>query len=231
MPKQKIPQHIAIIMDGNGRWARQKGLPRIEGHRRGAESLKETIKGCIELGIKYLTVYAFSTENWKRPKAEVNFLMKLIAVTIENELEGLKKNSIRIRFLGRTGMLTPAIQAKINNAEQRTKNCTALNLNIMISYGARAEITDALLSIISENPPHEKVDEELISRHLYTAGIPDPDLMIRTAGEMRLSNFMLWQLAYTELYFTDTLWPDFGKKHLLKAIRSYNKRVRKFGGI
>jgi len=218
-------------MDGNGRWARKRGLPRIEGHRRGAASLKEAVKACVEIGVKYLTVYAFSTENWKRPKEEVNFLMSLLSLTIDREIEELNKNRIRIRFLGRISMLPGKLRDKIRSAEEKTKDNDRLNLNIMLSYGGRAEMVDAVKSIVKKHIKDDRINEELISRSLYTAGIPDPDLLIRTAGEMRVSNFMLWQIAYAEIWVTDILWPDFRKKHLLEAISDYNSRVRKFGGI
>jgi len=227
----QIPKHIAIIMDGNGRWAQKRKLPRIEGHRRGAISLREAVKACIELGVKYLTVYAFSTENWKRPKEEINFLMRLLSSTIEKEVDELDKNKIKVRFMGRLSMLPEKLQEKIGSAEERTKNNSKLNLNIMLSYGGRAELTDALKSIVKNNAKSDTIDEKLISDHLYTAGMPDPDLLIRTAGELRVSNFMIWQIAYSEIWVTDVLWPDFRKKHLLEAIEDYSGRIRKFGGL
>lgn len=231
MAKPPAPNHIAIIMDGNGRWAQRRGLMRVEGHRRGAVSLKEAIKSCLELGIKYLTVYAFSTENWKRPKEEVGFLMNLLSSTIDREIDELNKNKIRLRFFGRLNMLPQKLRDKIKSAESGTRENQMLNLNIMLSYGGRAEIVDAIKSIVKNHDKSDKINEELVSRSLYTAGLPDPDLLIRTAGEMRISNFMLWQLAYTELWVTKVLWPDFRKKHLLEAVRDYNKRTRKFGGL
>jgi undecaprenyl diphosphate synthase len=227
----KTPSHIAIIMDGNGRWARKRGLPRIEGHRRGAISLKETVKACVEFGVKYLTVYAFSTENWKRPKEEVSFLMNILSMTIDREVDELDRNGIKLRFFGRTSMLPEKLQKKIISAEEKTAENEKLNLNIMLSYGGRAEITDAVKTIVKNHVKSDRIDEGTISRSLYTAGIPDPDLLIRTAGEMRVSNFMLWQIAYAEIWVTDVLWPDFRKKHLLEAINDYTERVRKFGGL
>jgi len=226
-----IPKHIAIIMDGNGRWAKNRKLPRAEGHRRGSISLKETLKACMELGVKYLSVYAFSTENWNRPREEVSFLMQLLSSTINKEINELHKNRIRVRFLGRIKMLPKKLQENITSAEERTKDNTAFNLNIMLSYGGRAEIVDALKLIVSKGEDPGNIDEDLVSNSLYTAGMPDPELLIRTASEMRVSNFMLWQIAYTELWVTDVLWPDFRKNHLLKAIESYNNRTRKFGGV
>lgn len=228
---QKVPIHIAIIMDGNGRWAKKRGMPRIEGHRRGAESLKEAVKSCIELGVKYLTVYAFSTENWKRPKDEVGFLMQLLLLTIDREIDSLFKNGIKLRFLGKIGMLPEKLQGKIRSAEEKTRNNGKLNLNIMLSYGGRAEIVEAIKSLVKNQVKDDRINEETVSGLLYTAGMPDPDLLIRTAGEMRVSNFMLWQIAYSEIWVTDVLWPDFRKKHLLDAINDYSGRTRKFGGL
>jgi undecaprenyl diphosphate synthase len=218
-------------MDGNGRWAKKRGLPRIEGHRRGAISLKETVKACVEFGVKYLTVYAFSTENWKRPKEEISFLMNILSMTIDREVNELDSNGIKLRFFGRTSMLPEKLQKKMISAEEKTAENEKLNLNIMLSYGGRAEITDAVKTIVKNHVKSDRIDEGTISRALYTAGIPDPDLLIRTAGEMRVSNFMLWQIAYAEIWVTDVLWPDFRKKHLLEAINDYTERVRKFGGL
>ncbi len=218
-------------MDGNGRWARKRGLPRIEGHRNGAISLKETVKACVEFGIKYLTVYAFSTENWKRPKEEVSFLMNILSSTIDREIDELNRNGIKMRFFGRISMLPENLRKKIRSAEEKTRDNDRLNLSIMLSYGGRAEITDALKSIVKSHIKSDRINEEIISRSLYTADMPDPDLLIRTAGEMRVSNFMLWQIAYAEIWVTDVLWPDFRKKHLLEAINDYSGRVRKFGGL
>ena len=218
-------------MDGNGRWARKRGLPRIEGHRNGAISLKETVKACMELGIKYLTVYAFSTENWKRPKEEVSFLMNILSMTIDREIDELDRNGIKMRFFGRISMLPEKLRKKIRSAEEKTTDNERLNLNIMLSYGGRAEITDAIKSIVKDQVKSDKINEDTVSQSLYTADIPDPDLLIRTAGEMRVSNFMLWQIAYAEIWVTDVLWPDFRKKHLLEAISDYGERVRKFGGL
>src|SRR3989339_507169 len=214
MPKQ-IPAHIAVIMDGNGRWAKKRGLPPIAGHKKGADALKETVKACAEIGVKHLTVYAFSTENWGRPKEEV---------------EELNRNNVRLRFLGRLGQFSEKLQAKMKESMEKLQNNTGLNLNVMVNYGGRAEIVDALQELL--NSPHLNVgniSESDISNHLYTAGIPDPDLLIRTANEMRISNFLLWQLAYAEIYVTPVFWPDFGKPQLLEAITDFNKRERRFG--
>jgi undecaprenyl diphosphate synthase len=235
LDKKRMPQHVAVIMDGNGRWATRKGLPRVAGHRMGAEALKRTITACGDLGIGYLTVYAFSTENWERPKNEVDFLMSLFSENIDNQLDELMKNNIRIRFLGRLKSFPEDLQGKMLNAMDRTRGNTALNVNIMVNYGGRAEITDAVNKIRDgrrEMGDEKKpIDEMDISDNLYTAGIPDPDLLIRTAYERRISNFLLWQIAYSELYFTRTLWPDFDKDELMLAVADYQKRQRKFGKI
>ena len=229
--KKKLPRHIAIIMDGNGRWAKKRRLPRIEGHRRGANSLREAITACAKLGIKYLTVYAFSTENWKRPKAEVKFLMRLLSQAIDKELNELKKNKIRVRFIGRTNMLPKKLQRKIKGAESSTKTNKRLNLNVCLSYGGRAEIVDAIKLLLKKEVNSGKITESLLAKHLYTAGMPDPDLLIRTASEFRISNFLLWQIAYSEIWVTHTLWPDFKEKHLIEAIKEYQKRERRFGKV
>ncbi|KPJ67052.1 UDP pyrophosphate synthase [candidate division WOR-1 bacterium DG_54_3] len=227
MDPQNIPRHIAIIMDGNGRWAKERGLPRIAGHREGAESLRVVLKACNEFGVKYLTVYAFSTENWQRPKDEVDFLMNLFAETIDRELDELMANRIRINFLGRLSKFSPELQKKMKEAMEKTKENDASTLNVMVNYGGRAELADAVQAIINEG--RGTVDEESISQHLYTKNIPDPDLLIRTASEMRVSNFLLWQIAYAEIYVTPVLWPDFRREQLKEAIESYQRRVRKFG--
>lgn len=214
-------------MDGNGRWAKQKGLPRIAGHREGSESLRIILKGCAEFGVKYLTVYAFSTENWRRPQEEVDFLMDLFSVTIDREIEELMENEVRLNFLGRLWGFSPNLQKKMKESIEKTKNNKRITLNVMVNYGGRAEIVDAVQAIIKEG--QGALDEEMISQHLYTKGIPDPDLLIRTASEMRVSNFLLWQIAYAEIYVTPILWPDFRKDQLREAIEDYQKRVRKFG--
>ncbi|MFA4966884.1 MAG: isoprenyl transferase [Candidatus Margulisiibacteriota bacterium] len=226
-----IPQHIAIIMDGNGRWAKKRGLPRAEGHRRGAESLREIVKACNELGVKHLTVYAFSTENWARPKEEVKFLMNLFLEAINTEVEKLHKNNVRIRFLGRLEGFSDQLREKMNWAMELTKDNAKGNLNVMVNYGGRAELVDAVNEMAGSralNTEH-KIEEKDIQAHLYTRDIPDPDLLIRTANEMRISNFLLWQIAYSEIYVTDIYWPDFRKPELIKAIEEYGKRERRFG--
>jgi len=218
-------------MDGNGRWAKKRALPRIAGHKEGAESLREAVIACAELGVKYLTVYAFSTENWQRPTDEVEFLMGLFAQSIDNRMGELIKNNVRLRFLGRLQDFSKELQEKMRQAMDKLANNTGVNLQVMVSYGGRAEIVDAVNEIIGAKDwgPGTRVEEEDIQKHLYTRDIPDPDLLIRTASEMRVSNFLLWQIAYAEIYVTETLWPDFRKKELLAAIEDYNKRERRFG--
>jgi len=224
---RKTPQHVAIIMDGNGRWAKERGLPRIAGHREGAESLRAVLSACAEFGVKYLTVYAFSTENWRRPKNEVDFLMSLFSETIDREMDELMENRVRLRFLGRISRFSPKLQKKMENAMKKTENNDRITLNVMVNYGGRAELVDAVNAIINEG--RKTIDEEAISQRLYTKGIPDPDLLIRTASEMRVSNFLLWQIAYAEIFVTPVLWPDFRREQLREAIDDYQKRVRKFG--
>jgi len=226
-----IPRHIAIIMDGNGRWAKKRGLPRIAGHKVGADSLKEAVKVCAEIGVKYLTVYAFSTENWARPKEEVSFLMGLFAETLEKEVGNLNKNNVRLRFLGRLKDFSADLQAKMAAAMEKLSKNTGLNLNVMVNYGGRAEIVDAVNEIVEHKTQstEHRITEDDIQAHLYTRDVPDPDLLIRTASEMRVSNFLLWQIAYSEIYVTEVFWPDFRKKELLKAVEEYGKRERRFG--
>ncbi|MBU0573086.1 MAG: isoprenyl transferase [Candidatus Margulisiibacteriota bacterium] len=226
---KKIPDHIAVIMDGNGRWARQRGMPRIEGHRRGAASLKEAVKTCAEIGVKYLTVYAFSTENWNRPDAEVSFLMTLFSQTIDREVEELNKNNVRLNFLGQLDRFSPDLQKKMKASMEKLAKNTGLTLNVMVNYGGRAELVDAVKKIVARGVEAKGLREEDISENLYTAGMPDPDLLVRTASEMRVSNFLLWQIAYAEIYVTDVLWPDFRREAMLDAIEAYGKRERKFG--
>jgi len=223
----KLPKHIAIIMDGNGRWAKKRGLPRIMGHKVGRDSLKEMVKVCAEIGVKYLTVYAFSTENWSRPKEEVNFLMSLFSDSLDQEVNDLKKNNVRLRFLGRLRDFSPKLQEKMNQAMEELSRNTGLKLNIMVNYGGRAEIVDAVKELAQK--ASAEITEAEISQHLYTREIPDPDLLIRTASEMRISNFLLWQIAYSEIYVTETFWPDFRRKELMAAIEEYAKRERRFG--
>ena len=225
--KIQVPDHIAIIMDGNGRWAKKRGLPRTFGHREGAASLRKVITHAAKLGVKYLTVYAFSTENWKRSKEEVSALMFLFKSYIKNEEKNIMENNIRFMVSGRTDNVSPALLKAIRALEEKSKNNTGLTFNIAFNYGGRAEIVDAVNRIIKSGV--ESVDEESFSKYLYR-DIPDPELLIRTSGELRISNFLLWQIAYSEIYITDTLWPDFDEKELEKAIEEFNKRDRRFGG-
>ena len=222
-------RHIAIIMDGNRRWAKEKFLPSAVGHQKGVESLKKTMRIFDEYGIKYLTVYAFSTENWKRKKEEVEFLMGLLAKTLSNELDEMHKENVKIKFLGDVEKLNSELIKIVRNAEEKTKNNTGVNLNIAFNYGARDEITNAVKAIIKSGINAEEITEETVSKYLYTRDIPDPDLLIRTGGEKRISNYLLWQLAYSELYVTDTFWPDFDRNELDKAIKEYEHRNRRFG--
>lgn len=226
---QNIPQHIAIIMDGNGRWAKKRGLPRIAGHKEGVESVRVILKACAEFGVKYLTIYTFSTENWRRPQEEVGFLMSLFSMTIDREIKELMANKVKLNFLGRLSELSPELQTKTRAAMEKSKNNTGTVLNIMMNYGGRAELIDAFKKMTKEKLATDVIDEMTISKYLYTTGIPDPDLLIRTASEMRISNFLLWQIAYSEIFVTPVLWPDFRKEQLKEAIEDYQKRIRKFG--
>ena len=229
------PQHIAIIMDGNGRWAKSRGLPRIAGHRRGADAVRRVIRGAGELGIPVLTLFAFSTENWGRPADEVSDLMGLLRHYLRHELEELGRNGARLRVIGDRDRLARDIVSDIADAEARTRTNTRIDLNICINYGARDEILRATRSLARKAAAGEiapdKIDEAAFERELLTAGVPDPDLLIRTSGEQRISNFLLWQCAYAELVFVDTLWPDFNKEHLESAIAEFRKRERRYGGV
>ncbi len=235
MQDMKIPNHVAIILDGNGRWAKKRFLPRNLGHKAGAKSVEDICEDAWDIGIKYLTVYAFSTENWKRPKDEVEALMKLLRNYLKDCIERSNKNNMRVRIIGEKSGLSDDIRSKIEELEEVTKNNTGLNFNIAINYGSRDEITRAIRKVADKVAKGEispdEIDEKTIGSYLDTKEVPDPDLLIRTSGEERLSNFLLWQLAYTEFYFTDTLWPDFNKKELLKAVEKYNGRIRRFGGV
>ena len=229
------PQHVAIIMDGNGRWAKARGLPRVAGHRRGADAVRRVVRGAGELGIPVLTLFAFSTENWGRPADEVNDLMGLLRHYLRNELEELRKNGARLRVIGNRQGLAADIVRDIADAETMTRANSRIDVNICINYGARDEILRATRNLARKVAAGElaveKIDEATFERELLTAGVPDPDLLIRTSGEQRISNFLLWQCAYAELVFVDTLWPDFGKEHLEKAIAEFRKRERRYGGI
>lgn len=235
LDRTRMPAHIAIIMDGNGRWAKARGLSVHHGHQAGREAVKRTIKACLQLGIKYLTVYAFSTENWKRPPSEVNFLMKLLEQTIEDELEELTRNGVRVRVIGRLDEKLPqSLLCKIKYALEKTKHNDKLTFTVALNYGGRAEIIDAARKLASEAAAGRldprSITEENFHEFLYTNGTPDPDLVIRTGGEMRLSNFLLWQLAYAEFVSLPVYWPDFDKRELLRAILEYQRRERRFGG-
>jgi undecaprenyl diphosphate synthase len=228
---EKIPAHVAIILDGNGRWARARGLPRLAGHRAGVENLRRVIEAAVEFGIRTLTIYAFSTENWTRPPDEVRGLLNILEDVIDRELDELHRNGVCLRHIGRLERLDPGLQAKVQRAINLTRGNQKLVLNIAWNYGGRDEIVHALQEILRQGIGAEAVDEALIARHLYTAGSPDPDLVIRTSGEMRTSNFLIWQAAYAEWYVTPTLWPDFGKEELRAALIEFGRRERRFGGV
>jgi len=231
----KIPRHVAIIMDGNGRWAKQRGLPRLEGHRAGAESVRAIVRACGELGIGYLTLYAFSSENWRRPKAEVTALMHLLEFYLQREVADLDKNNVRLAAIGRIHELPESAQRQLQKGIETLKKNTGLTLVLALSYGGRAEIVDAVRSIARDVKAGvldvANINEDVISQRLYTRDIPDPDLLIRTSGEMRVSNFLLWQISYAEIHVTETLWPDFRKPQLLAALDDYSKRQRRFGRV
>ena len=233
----RLPKHIAIIMDGNGRWARRRHLPRVAGHRAGVTSVRYVVECASRIGIPSLTLYAFSEENWKRrPKAEVDFLMKLLARYLKQEVPTLHRNNVRLEYIGRLHELPSFVQEKMAWAKQETSRNTGMLLTLALNYSARSELVDAFQSLVhaaanNGGIAHLKIDEESVSRHLYTGHLPDPDLVIRTSGEMRLSNFLLWQLAYAEIYVTPTLWPEFRGVHLLEGIAEYQKRERRYGGL
>jgi undecaprenyl diphosphate synthase len=228
---ERIPAHVAIIMDGNGRWAKARGLPRMAGHRAGVDNLRRVLEAAVEFGIRHLTIYAFSTENWARPPDEVRGLLNILDEVIDRELAQLHKNGVCLRHIGRLERLDPALQAKVQQAVALTRDNTKLVLNIAWNYGGRDEIVHALQQILRQGHPPEAVDEALIARHLFTAGSPDPDLVVRTSGELRTSNFLIWQAAYAEWYVTPTLWPDFGRDDLQAALVEYGRRERRFGGV
>ncbi|MDQ4075794.1 MAG: isoprenyl transferase [Chloroflexota bacterium] len=226
-----VPYHIGIIMDGNGRWAQQHGLPRNMGHREGAEALKEVLEACAEFGVQELTVYAFSTENWSRPPDEVRHLMMLLDYFIQRELNRLDRQGVQIRHIGREEGVDEHRLHKIHQAVEQTQHNKRLILNVAFNYGGRAEIVDAVREIVRKGIPPEAITEETVSRHLYTYRSPDPDLIIRTGGEYRLSNFLIWQASYAEIYSTEVYWPDFGREDLLQAIRAFNQRERRYGAL
>jgi undecaprenyl diphosphate synthase len=240
LDRKRLPHHIAIIMDGNGRWAKKRHLPRVAGHKRGVEAVRGTAETAARIGIPWLTLYAFSVENWKRrPKTEVAFLMRLLQTYLKSEVSTFNDNNIRLEYIGRQHELPTDVQDVMHWAQDETSKNTGMVLTLALNYGARSELADAFNSILDaaskngglEHLRKQSIDEETIGKHLYTSHLPDPDLVIRTSGEMRLSNFLLWQLAYSEIYVTETLWPDFDGKHLLEAIRNFQKRERRFGGL
>jgi undecaprenyl diphosphate synthase len=232
---ERIPAHIAIIMDGNGRWAKGRGLPRFAGHRAGVARVRSVVEDCSHIGVQALTLYAFSAENWKRPRAEVDMLWRLLRIYLRREIEDLRRNNIRLQSSGRVEALPPGAYEVLREAERATAHCTGMRLNLAINYSARNELVDTVNTIIDEARIERLselvVDESMIERRLSTAGLPDPDLLIRTSGEMRISNFLLWQIAYAELYVTNTYWPDFNRAELLKAILEFQRRDRRFGGL
>lgn len=226
-----LPTHVAVIMDGNGRWAKGKGLGRLLGHQQGYRALRDVLLTASDLGVKYLTVYAFSAENWRRPQDEVGGLMKLIEAASRNELRTMHRNNVRVRASGRLDELPKGLQEAISDGIETTSKNTGITFTLAVNYGGRAEIVDAIKDLIASGIEPEEVTEEIVSAHLYNPDIPDPDLMVRTAGEMRWSNFLLWQSAYTELFVTEVPWPDFDGDQLFKAIAAYQKRTRKFGAV
>ena len=226
-----VPEHVAIIMDGNGRWAAARGLPRLAGHRAGTENLRRLLETAVEFGIKWLTIYAFSTENWGRPAEEVSGLMSIIEDVIERELKNLHKNGVQLRHIGSLEGLRPGLRNKVQEAIEYTRNNTRLILNVAFNYGGRSEIVNAVRKIVATGIPAEEVTEEIISNNLYTAGQPEPDLIIRTSGEVRASNFLIWQGAYSEWYFTPAFWPDFDAEELRKALQYFGRKERRFGLI
>ena len=231
IPADKIPLHVAIIMDGNGRWAISRGLPRLAGHRAGTENLRRIIRASVEFGVKYLTIYAFSTENWGRPPEEVQGLMRILEDVIDKELKELHEEGVQLRHIGRLERLNPKIQAKVLKAIELTKNNERLILNVAFNYGGRDEIVNAIQHMIEDGVMTHEVNDELVSKYMYTAGVPDPDLIIRTSGELRVSNFLIWQAAYSEWYITPTYWPDFDKEEYHRALEAFAQRDRRYGGV
>ena len=228
----RVPVHIACVMDGNGRWAQKRGLRRTDGHSAGEEALFDTVEGAVDVGVKWLTVYAFSTENWKRPVDEVRFLMNFNESLLLRRVDELDKMGVRVRFTGRRDWRVPKrLARRMDESVEQTSGNRKMTLTIAFNYGGRAEVVDAVRQLIRDGVPPEKVDEKAIARRLYHPDMPDPDLVIRTSGEFRISNFLLWELAYSELVFTDVLWPDFRRAHLLEAIREFQRRDRRFGGL
>jgi undecaprenyl diphosphate synthase len=233
---ERLPQHIAVIMDGNGRWARRRHLPRIAGHKRGVDAVRDVITLGSNINLRAMTLYAFSAENWKRPKTETSFLMALLRTYLKHEVPLMNDHNIQLRYIGRIHELPPEVQERMAWATDQTSRNTGMIMTLALNYGARAELIDAFRAIIQAAAQnggldHLKITEEMVSRHMYAADLPDPDLVIRTSGEMRLSNFLLWQLAYTEIYVTPTLWPDFDGNHLLEALADFQKRERRYGNV
>lgn len=230
---EKLPKHLAIIMDGNGRWAKQKGFLRTIGHENGATAVKRTVEQCARLGIPYLTLYAFSTENWNRPKFEVDMLMKLLVKALRKEIKSLHENNIRLNAIGNLDLLPASVRKELTEVLEKTKNNTRLTLSLALSYGSRNELLEATKELCNKVKNNiisiDAIDESVINKHLYTYNLPDVDLLIRTSGEQRISNFLLWQIAYAELYFTDVLWPDFSNDHLISALETYQNRERRYG--
>jgi undecaprenyl diphosphate synthase len=232
LDRRRIPVHVACVMDGNGRWATKRGLARTEGHAAGEEALLDAVEGALELGIKWLTVYAFSTENWRRPADEVRYLMHFNESLLSRRRDELNQKGVRIRFSGRRDWRVPKrLLKQMDEAIQLTRKNRTLTLTIAFNYGGRAEIVDAVRALVADGVKADKIDEKAIARHLYDPEMPDPDLMVRTSGEFRISNFLLWELAYSELIFTDVLWPDFRREHLYEAVREFQQRDRRFGGV
>lgn len=231
--KNALPQHLAIIMDGNGRWAKQRGMFRFKGHESGSKAVREIVEGCAKIGIPYLTLYAFSTENWNRPKMEVELLMRLLVSSLKKEIKTLQDNSIKLNAIGNLDVLPSKARTELQKVMESTKNNTRMTLTLALSYGSREEITKTIkeisLKVKNNLISPDDIDETVINNHLYTQNLPDVDLLIRTSGEQRISNFLLWQIAYAELYFTETLWPDYTKEHLFAALLNYQNRERRFG--
>lgn len=231
IPAEKLPRHVAMIMDGNGRWALSRGLPRLAGHKAGTENLRRVIRSTVEFGVKYLTIYAFSTENWGRPLEEVRGLMSILEDVLQKELAELHKEGVQLRHIGRLERLPGRLQEQVLDAIELTKNNDRLVLNVAFNYGGRDEIVHAIQKMIKDGIPSEEVTDEIVSRYLYTAGVPDPDLIIRTSGELRVSNFLIWQAAYSEWYVTPTFWPDFDKEEYARALEAFAQRDRRYGKV
>ncbi len=232
--RARLPRHVAVIMDGNGRWAGERNLPRVAGHRAGIESVREIVESSARLGLEILTLYALSVENWKRPQSEVSTLWNLLKQYVRRELKNIHRNNIRFQTIGRTHLLDVSVRRELQRAADTTRCNTGMLLNVALNYGGRAELVDTFNRLMSEsgrNGHRKPISEETISSRLYTAGLPDPDLLVRTSGEMRISNFLLWQIAYSEIYITSTYWPDFRRRHLFEAIVEFQKRERRYGGI